>query len=195
LDQLSEENQKLNKIIREDESIIKSLENERTKLLNLNNELKIELKDLTNTLRNRDDTIDYQKKQIEEANSNSNRIEKIMRDLEMKNSELKNDLNDKLYLIQKESRIKGDREKEIDGLNRIVNDKEREIKKFLDELDFIQDEKNKLYDDNARMFNEIDRLKKHIYIITDQNQQVFLLQILFFVFSSFFCLHKLFYFN
>ena len=42
----------------------------------------------------------------------------------------------------------------------------------MDDSDFLLNEKQKLYEDNTRMFNEIDRLKKHIYIITDQNQQV-----------------------
>jgi len=113
---------------------------------------------------------------MDEANSNINGLENIVRNLEIKNSELKNDVNDKLFIIQKESRFRNDREKDLDGLNRIIKEKDHEIKKFLDELDFIQTEKNKLYEDNSRMFNEIDRLKKHVYVITDQNQQVFFIK-------------------
>lgn len=172
MDHLSQENQKLNKILREDESIIKDLENERTKLLNLNNELKLEIKEISNSLRNRDENLSFQNKQIDDLNLDINRLNNIIRDLELKNSELKNEISDKSFMIQKESRSKADREKEIEGLNKIIKEKERDIKKFLDELDFIQNEKNKLYEDNTRMFNELDRLKKHIYIITDQNQQV-----------------------
>ena len=131
---------------------------------------------MINTLRNRGDTISNQEKQMDEANSNINGLENIVRNLEIKNSELKNDVNDKLFIIQKESRFRNDREKDLDGLNRIIKEKDHEIKKFLDELDFIQTEKNKLYEDNSRMFNEIDRLKKHVYVITDQNQQVFFIK-------------------
>lgn len=174
MDHLSNENLKLNKIIRENESIIKNLENEKTRLLAQNNELKIELKELSNTLRNRDDKISFQEKIIDEANSNINRLESILQDLELKNSELVNEINDKQFIIQKESRLRNDREKDLEGLNKIIKEKDREIKKFFDELDFIQTEKNKLYEDNSRMFNEIDRLKKHIYIITEQNQHVIL---------------------
>ncbi len=95
-----------------------------------------------------------------------------MNDFELKTSELKNELNDKNLIIQKESRLRADRQKDIDGLNRIIKDRDHEIKKFLEEIDCIQNEKNQVYEDNTRMFNEIDRLKKHIYIITNQNQQV-----------------------
>ena len=83
-----------------------------------------------------------------------------------------NEINDKNFIIQKELRLKNDREKDIDSLNKIIKEKDRETKKLFEENDFVQNEKQKLYDDNTRMFNELDRLKKHIYIITDQNQQV-----------------------
>jgi len=85
---------------------------------------------------------------------------------------LLNEINDKNFIIQKELRLKNDREKDIDSLNKIIKEKDRETKKLFEENDFVQNEKQKLYDDNTRMFNELDRLKKHIYIITDQNQQV-----------------------
>ena len=83
-----------------------------------------------------------------------------------------NEINDKNFIIQKELRLKNDREKDIDSLNKIIKEKDRETKKLFEDNDFVQNEKQKLYDDNTRMFNELDRLKKHIYIITDQNQQV-----------------------
>jgi len=162
----------LNKIIKEDESIIKNLENERNKVLNINNDLKIEAKELKNSLRSKEDTISFQKKQLDDANINMNKLENLIREFELKNSELKNELTDKAYIVQKESRIRNDREKDIDSLSKIIKDKERDFKKAFDDLHFVQNEKDKLYEDNTRMFNELDRLKKHIYIITDQNQQV-----------------------
>ncbi len=157
LNHITQENQKLNKIIREDESIIKNLENERAKLLNYNSELKQEIKDLSNTLRIRDDTINYHNNQLSEANLNANNLEKIIHDLEIKNSQLQNEINDKNFIIQKESRLKGDREKDVESLTKVIKEKDREIKKHLDENDFVQNEKQKLYEDNTRMFNELDR--------------------------------------
>lgn len=169
---LAQENQKLTHNIREDEAIKKDLENERTRLLNITNEFKLEIKDMTGDLKSRDDKCAFQNKQIDELNNNISKLNDIIRDLELKNSELKNQLNDKLYIVQKESRIRADREKDIDTMTKIIKEKERDAKKFLEEIEFIQTEKNKLYEDNTRMFNEIDRLKRHIYIITDMNQQV-----------------------
>lgn len=148
------------------------MEIERTKLINMINDLKIEIKELSNSLRIREDTINFQTKQIEDANLNINNLENIIRDLELKNSDFKNEISDKVFIIQKESRVRNDRERDIENLNKILKDKEKEIQKYLNDLDFIQNEKNKLYEDNTRMFNEIDRLKKHIFILTDQNQQV-----------------------
>jgi len=94
---------------------------------------------------------------LSEANLNANNLEKIIHDLEIKNSQLQNEINDKNFIIQKESRLKGDREKDVESLTKVIKEKDREIKKHLDENDFVQNEKQKLYEDNTRMFNELDR--------------------------------------
>lgn len=165
----------MNKILREDEAIIKNLENDRTRLLNINNELKLEIRNLTENMRNKDETIDFQNKELNEAKSNIERMEINIKNIELKNSELKNEISDITFNVQKESRIRSDRERDIENLNKIIKEKENDIKKFLDEIEFIQNEKNKLYEDNTKMFNEIDSLKNHIYVLTDQNQQVLLI--------------------
>lgn len=159
-------------MLREDESIIKDLENERTKLMNLNSELKSEIKEFTKNLRLRENEISNKNKEIEDLTSDIHQLKITVRDLEYKIGEVQNELNDKKFILQKETRTRMDREKDGDILNNLLKEKEREVKKYLDELDYIQSEKDKLYDDNTKMFNEIDRLKKHIYIITEQNQQV-----------------------
>jgi chromosome segregation ATPase len=159
-------------MLREDESIIKDLENERTKLLGINSELKSEIKEFTKSLRSRDNDITNKNKDIENLNADIHQLNITVRDLEFKLGEVKSELNEKSFVLQKETRTRMDREKDGDILNNLLKEKEREIKKYLDELDFIQSEKDKLYDDNTKMFNELDRLKKHIYIITEQNQQV-----------------------
>lgn len=148
------------------------METERTKLINLINDLKFEIKELSNTLKIREDTINFQTKQIEDSNININNMENIIRDLELKNSDFKNEISDKVFIIQKESRVRNDREREIENINKILKDKDKEIQNFINDIDFIKNEKNKLYEDNTRMFNEIDKLKKHIFTLTDQNQQV-----------------------
>jgi chromosome segregation ATPase len=159
-------------MLREDESIIKDLENERTKLLGINSDLKSEIKEYTKTIRLRDNDVTNKNKDIENLNSDIHQLNITIRDLEFKLGDVKKELNEKTLVLQKETRSRMDKEKDGDILNNLLKEKEREIKKYLDELNFIQSEKNKLYDDNTKMFNELDRLKKHIYIITEQNQQV-----------------------
>jgi chromosome segregation ATPase len=172
-------------MLREDESIIKDLENERTKLLGINSELKSEIKEYTKTLRLRDNDISNKNKDIENLNSDIHQLNITIRDLEFKLGDIKSELNEKSLVLQKETRSRMDREKEGDLLNNLLKEKEKEIKKYLDEFDFILSEKNKLYDDNTKMFNELDRLKKHIYIITEQNQQVILIYLFIFLFIFF----------
>jgi len=172
IDKLTEENKKFNKIIREDESIIKNMENERTRLLNINSELKLEIKELTKKLKNREETFVYQNKKIQECNANIDKMDKTIKDLEAKNSDLKIEIRDKIIINQKDSKLLFDKEKDIELLNKIILEKDYDGKKLLDDIEYSQTEKNKLYEDNSRMFNEMDRLKNHIYTLTDMNQQV-----------------------
>lgn len=119
-----------------------------------------------------DEKYSYQNKQNEELNININKLNNYIRELELKNSDLKSELNEKLYIIQKETKVRLDREKDLDNINKIIKEKERELKSYIEEVESIKNENRNLYDDNTRMYNELDRLKRHIYIITDQNQQV-----------------------
>ena len=131
-------------------------------------------------LRSRDELTKEQKKQIEELNQVFKEFDLNQRSLELKISEMSNEIKEKNYIALKESRIRLDRDEKNENLEKIIKEKDKEIKKIIDDLDFLYQQKDKLYEDNSRMFNELDRLKKHIYIITDQNQQV--------IFKIFFCL-------
>ena len=166
--------------LNQDREIIKSLDSERINLINITAELNREIKDLKNMLRSRDELTKEQKKQIEELNQVFKEFDLNQRSLELKISEMSNEIKEKNYIALKESRIRLDRDEKNENLEKIIKEKDKEIKKIIDDLDFLYQQKDKLYEDNSRMFNELDRLKKHIYIITDQNQQV--------IFKIFFCL-------
>jgi hypothetical protein len=53
-----------------------------------------------------------------------------------------------------------------------MRDKERELKSLLDEINHLRITNDKLIEDNEKLFNELERLKNHILILTDQNQKV-----------------------
>lgn len=136
-------------------------------------------------LRSRDDLIKEQKKQIEELNQVFKEFDLNQRSLEFKISEMSNEIKEKNYIAQKESRIRLEKDKENENMEKIIIEKDKEIKKIVNDLEFLHQQKDKLYEDNSRMFNELDRLKKHIYIITDQNQQViFYFKYFFFIFKK-----------
>ncbi len=52
--------------------------------------------------------------------------------------------------------------KNYNELRKILNNKEEEIKKYINEINILNEEKTKLYEDNSKMFNDIAYLQKKL---------------------------------
>lgn len=63
-------------------------------------------------------------------------------------------------------------EKINQDLDRSIREKERDLKALLDELNHHRITNDKLMEDNEKLFNELEKLKHHIFILSDQNQKV-----------------------
>lgn len=58
-----------------------------------------------------------------------------------------------------------------------IRDKERELKSYIDELNHQRYTNDKLIEDNEKLFNELEKLKNHILLLTEQNSKVNLIKI------------------
>lgn len=74
----------------------------------------------------------------------------------------------------KETRNRMELEKMNQDLEKNLNIKERELKSYIDELNHQRFTNDKLIEDNEKLFNELEKLKNHILILTDQNSKVIL---------------------
>lgn len=171
-DKLEEEKLSLVKNLKEEGNLIKDLELERNKLIDINDNLKLEITNLTSKIRTRDESLNYHQKQLDENNKTISLLNNQLKDLEFNNEKLIDELNTMDNVNEREIKTRNDLEKSYEDLEMKLKDRERNLKNMSDDMDLLQDEKDKLFDDNSKMFVEIDRLKSHIFVITDQNKRV-----------------------
>jgi len=63
-------------------------------------------------------------------------------------------------------------QKQVDRLNATLNERTDSLNRCAFDLDNAMTKNDKLLDDNSKLFSEIDRLKNHIILLTEQNQKV-----------------------
>jgi chromosome segregation ATPase len=172
VERIYEDNQNLKKIIRDDEIMIKNLEEERDRYMEMNQNLQYENTNLIGKLRTKEDSLNYQSNQLDESNRAILRLTNIVSELEKKNEKLQSELDKSNYSNNKQFKSRKELEKAYEDLENILNDKDMETKRYLKELDNLTVQKEKLFEDNAKMYNDIEKLKDQIYILNEQNTKV-----------------------
>jgi len=171
-DKLEKEKLNLLNDIKEEGNLIKELELERIRLIDINENLNLEIINLNGKIRTRDESIAYHQKQLDEFNKTIGRLNNQMNELEFNNKKLIEELNKYDSENEKITNELNDFERSYREIEIKLKEKDKNMKRMSDDMDNIQDEKDKLFDDNSKMFLEIDRLKNHIFVITDQNKRV-----------------------
>ena len=97
----------------------------------------------------------------------------IHRELELNIEKLKGEINNINSSYQKESRIRQERDRTIEHLENVIQERDKEIRRFNIDIDSMRIQKQNLYDDNGKLLNELNKLKDHIYLLSDQNQKVY----------------------
>jgi hypothetical protein len=72
----------------------------------------------------------------------------------------------------KETKGRLDSERQVQELERILKDRDSDIRRYNEELDFSRVNNEKLVEDNEKLFSEIEKLKNHIILLTEQNQKL-----------------------
>lgn len=174
-EKINEENQRLSKICQEEEEFILSLEQEQRKYLDMIESLKYENNSLSTKLKQRDDNASYYQKQLEEGNKTISNMNNTIRELENEAEELKFQLHNISTQRERESNLLMEKERTCEDLTRRLREKEKDIGLYLNELDNVTEQKEKLYEENTHMYNEVDKLKNHLYILSEQNKKVIIL--------------------
>jgi chromosome segregation ATPase len=169
---LLEDNQKLNKICQDQEKQIKNLEAERIKLLSRNDELNFELKNVNGKLKSREENLSYTSRQLEDSKNANLKLTQTLKDYEKQNDLQRGENNTLNANLQKERTGRIEAEKSNEHLQILLNERDREINRLLNELDSSRLLNQRVNDEKLNMSAENERLKNHIMVLTEQNQKV-----------------------
>ena len=172
ISKLIDDNQKLVRLVNENERCIKNLESERIKQLSRIEELSFELKNLVGKLNSREENLNFTNKALDDAKSTIARQNHTIRDHEKMIDNHRIDNNSLNLNVQKEKNIREDAEKMINQLQQLLSDREREINRYIGDVDSLRSDNNKTSEEKYVLSNENEKLKNHIMTLTEQNQGV-----------------------
>jgi chromosome segregation ATPase len=102
------------------------------------------------------------------------RLSNNLKDVEGHNEKLKIEISNTTSNHGREIKSK---DRRIDELERYVREKDIELKRVIESLDNVSIQKDKLYDDNNRMFSELEYLRVQVNKLTSTNNMVFIVYI------------------
>ena len=174
ISKLVEDNQKLVKLAQDNERTIKSLENDRIKLISKNDEISFDLKNTNGKLKSKEENLSYTQKLLEDCKSANTKLQNTLKDYENQIDLLRSDVSNLNSNLQKERGNRMEADKTIDKLQLCINDRDREINRYVTDLDVSRQNNTRLSEENFVISSENEKLKNHIMILTEQNQKVFL---------------------
>lgn len=169
-EKLIDDNEKLSLIVDQDEATIRNLESDKRKMTNKVDELTFENKGLSAKLNSREDNLAQTNKKLDEANKNLNQLETKQIDLEKANERAKVEISNLAKDLNTERNSKADLERLIERQETSIREKEKDLRNSAVDLDSLKSHNNALIEDKSRQGAEIEKLKQHIIVLTEQNQ-------------------------
>ena len=164
--------EKLNKICDDQDGIIKNLNDDKNELIGRNDELSFELKNALAKLKSTEDNLQFNSRQLEEANKTIAKLEDRIVNLEQTVNRTKMELNNSNNAHAKERTSRVESEKNGERLEALLKDRNADVKKLTADLEASRINGEKLTNERNRLLGELDRCKNHIMVLTEQNQTV-----------------------
>ena len=112
---------------------------------------------------------EYYEKQINDSNLTIKKMGDMIQDLEKQIEELQKELENNNYIETKNNRNNNDNLNELVDL---IKKKDKEIKQYQIEIRILNEEKSKLYEDNTKMYSNLDRFQKYITDLIEENKKL-----------------------
>lgn len=186
ISKLIEDNKKLVRLVNDNDKTIKSLENERIKQMSRIEELSFDLKNTSGKLLGKEDNLLYTQKLFEDAKSSNAKLQFGLKEAEKQNDSLRAENSNLSFNLQKEKNSRLDAEKSNSQLQILLAEREREINRFVADLDASRQANNRVSEEKFLLASENERLKTHIMTLTEQNQGVIFYCLFFFAYRKFF---------
>jgi len=134
--------------------------------------LSFENNNLNSKCKGREDTLLLVQKQLDDSKSSNIKLQGRCNELENFSDGLKSDLEKLRFDYNREIKARSECERSNQDLDRILKERDSDIRRLKEDLDFSKENNEKLVDDNEKLFSELEKLKNHVIILTEQNQKL-----------------------
>lgn len=172
VDRLLVDNEDLSKRCLEQEEEIKLLEDERKKLYSLNEELHYENKKIYSKLKSKEDYYQEYSVQVTETVREQHTLEKTLAELKTQNQELIRQIEDINSNSRDEVKRRIEKEKQLEDQDQNIKEKEFEVRRLENELNTAKQVRDKLYDDNLKLYSQVEKLKSHLICLEEYSSKV-----------------------
>lgn len=172
IEELMNENLKLEEQLKQEEEEIDALEQERIKYTGLNKEMILENNTQNEQLKQMDDTVAYYQQQLRDSTDTINKMAKVIKEMEGQIAELNGEIQKQNKIYSQTQMQRFTNQNKCKDLEDGIANRDNEIKEYMIQLDNLNLQKDRLYKENTKMYNDIEYLQKHIYKLTDQNKKL-----------------------
>ena len=152
--------------------VLKNTQNEKNSLNVRNEEGKRELANLNNNLKRKDDNIKYLTSQLDELNNSCQNYKNKIIENERKLQTLSSELSQMNNNLSSEKNLRNSIEKSNEQLETLLGEKDKENRKLYTDNTELKNQLEKSGYEGRLLGNELEKLKNHIIVLTEQNQVV-----------------------
>ena len=114
---------------------------------------------------------EYYEKQLNDSNETIKKMGEMIHELEKQIEELQKELESNNY-IESKNNINNINNNGMKDLVDLIKKKDKEIKQYQVDIRILNEEKSKLYEDNTKMYTNLDRFQKYIMKLIEENKNL-----------------------
>ena len=114
---------------------------------------------------------EYYEKQLNDSNETIKKMGEMIHELEKQIEELQKDLESNNF-IECKNNINNINNNGMKDLVDLIKKKDKEIKQYQVDIRILNEEKSKLYEDNTKMYTNLDRFQKYIMKLIEENKNL-----------------------
>jgi chromosome segregation ATPase len=172
IDILSRDLDKSNENLAELNDVLKNTQNEKTSLAVKLEESKREVSNLNAHIKRKEDSLSFASKNIDELNETLQAYKNKNFDLEKKLSQISSEMNLVNSSLSNEKNARVLAEKTNSQLEVLLSEKDKENRRLFSDNTELKNQGDRCNIENKLLVNEIEKFKNHIFILTEQNQEV-----------------------
>lgn len=172
IDGLQRDNEKLNRNLVELNEMLRSIQTEKNATTSRLDETRREVSNLNTVIKRKEESLNFAGKQIDDLNRACQDYKNRLGESEMKCHQLSMEINQLNNALGSEKNLRSSVEKNNTQLETLLKEKDRENRKLISDLETTRVHAERQTNEKGLMGNEIERLKNHIMILTEQNQSV-----------------------